>query len=166
METSNNSNSANSKKTFLLAVASGLVIVAGIGYLVVSSISKGDALEYFKDVHQALENPGEWKDKRLRMRGNVIAGTIQKKRTSLEYRFAVYSQNKWVEVTYRGLVPDTFKDCAEVVVKGKLVSPTRFEATEITAKCPSKYQESQRLTGCGEHFRSAVLAARTTGNKS
>ena len=35
-------------------------------------------------------------------------------------------------------MPDTFKDRAEVVVKGTLADG-RFDAREISAKCPSKY---------------------------
>jgi len=38
-------------------------------------------------------------------------------------------------------VPDTFKDEAEVVLKGKL-TPTGFhtDPNGVTAKCPSKYE--------------------------
>ena len=36
-------------------------------------------------------------------------------------------------------MPDTFKDGAEVVVKGTLDGQT-FVSTEVMAKCPSKYQ--------------------------
>lgn len=152
--------SKSRNNTLILAVVSGLVIVAGIGYMVTSSVNDGSALEYFKDVHQALATPKRWIDKRLRLRGNVVAGTIQKKKASLEYRFAMYSGDRWVEVNYRGLVPDTFKDCAEVVVKGKLLNAKEFKADEITAKCPSKYEEKQKKTGCGEALKPKVLAAR------
>ena len=46
-----------------------------------------------------------------------------------------------VEVTYKGIVPDTFKDEAEVVLKGKL-SPDGFhvDPNGVMAKCPSKYE--------------------------
>ena len=44
-----------------------------------------------------------------------------------------------IEVRYAGTVPDTFKDRAEVVVKGTMAGD-QFKATEISAKCPSKYQ--------------------------
>jgi len=44
-----------------------------------------------------------------------------------------------VVATYTGLVPDTFKDGAELVLTGKL-GPQGFQATDMTAKCPSKYE--------------------------
>ncbi|MCK5798753.1 MAG: cytochrome c maturation protein CcmE [Deltaproteobacteria bacterium] len=147
-------------KTLPLAIISGLAVIGGMAYMVTSSVSDGSALEYFKDVDQALIQPKKWLDKRLRLRGNIVEGTIQKKKDSLTYRFAMYSKDRWVEVTYHGLVPDTFKDCAEVVVKGKLLDPGHFKADEITAKCPSKYSAEERRSGCGEAIRPKVLAAR------
>ena len=144
----------------MLAAISAIVLVGAMGYLIGSSINAGDALEYFKDVHEVLDNTSKWQGKRLRLRGNIVAGTIQKKISSLDYRFAMFTKGRWVEVTYRGLVPDTFKDCAEVVVRGKLIGPNHFSADEITAKCPSKYSEKQRVSGCGTGLKPAVLAAR------
>jgi len=46
-----------------------------------------------------------------------------------------------VPVSYAGLIPDTFKDDAEVVVEG-VCNPDdpSFNATTLLAKCPSKYE--------------------------
>ena len=41
-----------------------------------------------------------------------------RKRDSLEYRFNVQSNGKVVRAYYTGIVPDTFKDESEVVLKG------------------------------------------------
>jgi len=51
------------------------------------------------------------------------------------------SQGHVVEASYTGIVPDTFKGEAEVVLRGKL-TPTGFhtEPNGVTAKCPSKYE--------------------------
>jgi cytochrome c-type biogenesis protein CcmE len=151
----------SSKKTTIMVICSGLVVVGAVGYMIVSSLSDGSALEYFLDVDKAVADPGKWKGRQLRLRGNVVKGTIQKKKASLDYRFAIFSKGKWVEVTYSGLVPDTFKDCAEIVVKGKLKTATEFEAHTLTAKCPSKYDKKQRLSGCGETLKPKILAARS-----
>ena len=43
---------------------------------------------------------------------------IERKRNSLEYRFKVQSNGSVVQASYTGVVPDTFKDGAEVVLKG------------------------------------------------
>jgi cytochrome c-type biogenesis protein CcmE len=46
-----------------------------------------------------------------------------------------------VDASYTGIVPDTFKGEAEVVLRGKLTA-TGFhtEPNGVVAKCPSKYE--------------------------
>ena len=46
--------------------------------------------------------------------------SILKRKNTLEYRFQVQSNGKVVDATYTGVVPDTFKDDSEVVLKGTL----------------------------------------------
>jgi len=48
---------------------------------------------------------------------------------------------KTYPVTYRGLVPDTFTDAndIEVIVEGRLGRDGVFHATEVLAKCGSRY---------------------------
>ena len=53
-----------------------------------------------------------------------------------------------------GVVPDTFKEGAEVVLKGQLRGDT-FHTSEVMAKCPSKYaqegaQKSAMVTRCSK----------------
>jgi len=127
-------------------------------YLILSAVREGQAFEYFKDVDEIIATKSEWVGKPLRIHGNVVKGSIQRKKTGLDYRFAIHSRGQWLRVHYQGIVPDTFKDCAEVVVKGQIDPKTSvIESKSITAKCPSKYDEKQRLSGCGEALTAAVL---------
>ena len=50
--------------------------------------------------------------------------------------------------SYTGILPDTFKDEAEVVLKGRLTTDGHFavEPNGVMAKCPSKYEEKCRTT--------------------
>ena len=110
---------------------------------------------------EAAATPARWSGRRLRLHGNVVKGTIQKKKGSMSYRFALYHGDRWVEVTYTGMVPDTFRDCAEVVARGRLSRDgSRFTADQLTAKCPSKYDMKQRSRGCGDAIQHKVLAQR------
>lgn len=52
-----------------------------------------------------------------------------------------------MQVAYSGIVPDTFKDRAEVVVEGKVGADGRFEASTLLAKCPSKYESEEGARG-------------------
>ena len=47
-------------------------------------------------------------------------------------------------VDYKGVVPDTFKDGAEVIVEGSVLSDGSFKARVLMTKCPSKYQKENR----------------------
>ncbi|MCC6746207.1 MAG: cytochrome c maturation protein CcmE [Deltaproteobacteria bacterium] len=150
------------RRTLLFAGISAAVVSAAVIFVVMTTVSSGGALEYFKSVDEVAKDAPAWKGRRVRLHGNVVSGTIQKKRESMDYRFAVHRGNRWVEVTYTGLVPDTFKDCAEVVVTGQLRPDGKiFAAESIAGKCPSKYDQNQRATGCGEGMKADVLAQRT-----
>jgi cytochrome c-type biogenesis protein CcmE len=62
-------------------------------------------------------------------------------RAALEYRFKVHNTGQEVLATYTGIVPDTFKDEAEVVLKGTLRSDGFHVAPNgVMAKCPSRYE--------------------------
>jgi cytochrome c-type biogenesis protein CcmE len=126
-------------------IISGLVtlglLVGGIAYLFASSA--GEAFEYYKHVDEVMANPGQWDHRHLQMHGFVVPNTIRKRfdkeHSTIEYKFQVINCGKQLEARYAGTVPDTFKDRAEVVLKGTL-DGDRFNAQDISAKCPSKYQ--------------------------
>jgi len=105
----------------------------------------GEATEYYKHVDEVMVNPEPWYGKKLQLHG--FAKQVTRKPNSLEYRFQVESNGEVVTATYKGVVPDTFKDDAEVVLKGTL-SPDGFEVSPngVMAKCPSKY-EPQGVSG-------------------
>jgi cytochrome c-type biogenesis protein CcmE len=107
-----------------------------------------DGTEYFKHVDEVMANPQEWVGKPLQLHGYVVPGSIMKRQDTLEYKFKVQnnpardvSQGHVVEASYTGIVPDTFKGEAEVVLRGKL-DATGFhtEPNGVVAKCPSKYE--------------------------
>ncbi len=136
---------ARGKKVLPAAVTLAIVL-GGIGYLFYSS--SGEAFEYYKHIDEVTGNPGAWKGKHLQIHGFVVPGSIAKRmdagKQQIEYKFQAVNCGEIVEVRYAGTVPDTFKDRAEVVCKGSL-DGNQFQASEISAKCPSKY--SQRPEG-------------------
>lgn len=120
-----------------------LVLALAFGGLFYSTL--GEATEYYKHVDEVMVQPEEWYGKRLQLHG--FAKQVTRKPNSLEYRFQVESNGQVVTATYKGVVPDTFKDDAEVVLKGVL-TPEGFEVAPngVMAKCPSKY-EPQGIAG-------------------
>ena len=117
-----------------------LVLVLAFGGLMLTTL--GEATEYYKHVDEVMVQPEQWYGKKLQLHG--FAKEVSRKPSSLEYRFAVESNGQTVMATYKGVVPDTFKNDAEVVLKGTL-SPEGFSVAPngVMAKCPSKYEPSK-----------------------
>jgi cytochrome c-type biogenesis protein CcmE len=125
-----------------------VVLAVAFGGLLYSTM--GEATEYYKHVDEVMTQPEQWYGKRLQLHG--FAKEVMRKPNSLEYRFQVESNGQIVHATYKGVVPDTFKDDAEVVLKGTL-SPDGFTVAPngVMAKCPSKY-EPQSVAGSAKSY--------------
>ena len=128
----------NSKTIKILATV--VVMVGALGGLMYNSLAEGT--EYYKHVDEVMTQPAEWHGKKLQLHGYVVPDSILKRKNSLEYKFQVQSNGHVVNATYTGVVPDTFKSDAEVVLKGTLSPDGLFTVAPngVMAKCPSKYE--------------------------
>jgi cytochrome c-type biogenesis protein CcmE len=131
-----------SKKAARIGVTS-LVLVMAFAGLLYSTM--GESLEYYKKVDEVMVNPQEWQGKALQVHG--YARNVGRKRDSLDWQFDIHNNGKVVRAYYTGVAPDTFKNDSEVVVKGRLSQDNTFHATEIIAKCPSKYDPAAAPAG-------------------
>jgi cytochrome c-type biogenesis protein CcmE len=123
-----------------------VVLLTAFGAMLWSSVGK-DA-QYYKHVEEVMHAPESWYGQRLQLHGYVVKDSILQRRNSLDYRFKVESKGAVVQASYTGVVPDTFKDGAEVVIKGTL-GPHGFtvEPNGVMAKCPSKYEAKPGAVG-------------------
>jgi cytochrome c-type biogenesis protein CcmE len=134
------------------------VSAAAVVGLLVFAMSDSQSFEYYKHVDEVMRDPTNWQDKRLQLHGFVVPGSIAKRidrdHQKLEYKFRVENCGSVTEARFAGVVPDTFKEGAEVVLKGQLRGDT-FHTSEVMAKCPSKYaqegvQKSAMVTRCSK----------------
>jgi cytochrome c-type biogenesis protein CcmE len=125
-----------------------LVLGLAFGGLMYSTLSEGT--EFYKHVDEVMANPNAWQGKRLQLHGFVVEKSILRRPDTLDYRFQVQSNGKVLPVRYTGVVPDTFKDGAEVVLKGRL-GPEGFAVDRdgVMAKCPSKYNPQSPAGNAG-----------------
>ncbi len=129
-----------SKKTAKIGLTC-VVLVLAFGGLLYSTLSEGT--EYYKHVDEVMANPDTWYGKALQLHG-FVNGEPGRKRDSLDYEFYVQNKGKVVRAYYTGIVPDTFKDQSEVVLKGRLTSQGfMVEKDGVMAKCPSKYDPAK-----------------------
>ena len=123
-------------------LATVVIVGGGLSYLLYATAAP--EVEWYKHVDEVLANVSQWQGKRLQLHGRVVKGSIRRKATrhSYEYRFRVENNGQAVDAHYAGTVPDTFKDEAEVVLKGRLQPPGHFQVAPdgVMAKCPSKYE--------------------------
>jgi cytochrome c-type biogenesis protein CcmE len=101
--------------------------------------------EYYIHVDEVMKDPAAWQGKRLQLHGYVA--DLRQRPDSLDYKFQVKYNGQIINARYTGVVPDTFKNDAEVVLKGQL-GPDGFavEPNGVMAKCPSKYNAQSPAT--------------------
>jgi cytochrome c-type biogenesis protein CcmE len=83
-----------------------------------------------------IENVG------FKVGARVVPGSIRRDENARRIDFQVSDGIKTYSVTYHGLVPDTFTDAndIEVVVEGRLGRDGIIRATDVLAKCGSRYE--------------------------
>jgi cytochrome c-type biogenesis protein CcmE len=114
----------------------GVVLATAFGVLLYTSL--GESLQYYKYVDEVMVEPAAWHGKNLQVHGTVVPDSIGRKDNTMEWRFNLQRNGKVLTAYYTGTVPDTFKADSEVVLTGTM-DAKGFHATEMTAKCPSKY---------------------------
>jgi cytochrome c-type biogenesis protein CcmE len=146
-------------------IVGGLLIVAAVVYLIVSS-SQANA-EYFLTVNELTANPQANSSRNIRISGAVIGDSIQYDPETLTLKFYVAhvpGENKEIEaqgglaevlhaavsdpdrtriqIVYNGVKPDLLRNEAQAIVTGKLGEDGVFYASELLLKCPTKYEEA------------------------
>jgi len=125
---------------FLIGAA---VIVAGVTGLIVTGVKETGV--YFLTPTELLDRTQAdptFHDVGLKVGAKVVPGSVHRDAASRTIDFKVSDGTSEFPVTYSGLVPDTFTDASniEVIVEGKYGRDGVFHATEVLAKCGSRYE--------------------------
>ena len=148
-------------------IVGGVVIVAAIIYLIVTSLSAN--VQYFLTVDEVItkQTAGDLEGRNIRVSGAVLGDSIQYDMDSLELKFtivhvpgdnglleqegglanalhnAVMDGNRSnLDVIYYGPIPDLLQNEAQAILTGKVLASGEFEADEVLLKCPTKYEGS------------------------
>ncbi len=146
-------------------IAGGLLIVAAVIYLIVSSTQA--SAQYFLTVEELAAKGSSVENRELRISGAVIGDSIQYDPQTLTLKFIVADipgDNKVIEaqgglaavlhqavidpnrrrleVVYVGPKPDLLRDEAQAIMTGKIGPDGVFQAEELLLKCPTKYEEA------------------------
>jgi cytochrome c-type biogenesis protein CcmE len=125
------------KNTPLRVIVGMIIILGTIGYLAISGVEANKS--YYVTIQELHEMGNKAFTRHLRVAGNVQPGSIQK--DGPQMRFVLEEQGRTLTVNYSGMEPppDTFKDNAQALAIGTYGRDGVFHATQIQAKCASKY---------------------------
>ncbi len=124
-------------KTQLKFIVASLVVVATIAWLAISGSSR--AKSYYVTIAELQGMGNKAYARNLRVAGNVKPGSIE--RSGPDAKFTLVELGKTINVDYQGAEPppDTFKDDAQALAIGTFGRDNVFHATQLQAKCASKY---------------------------
>ena len=124
-----------------------VIIVGTLIWLATASIK--DNQTYYKTVVELGQKGDQAYTKRLRVGGDVGAGSIVHKGAAVEFMLVPSRtdgdrsvETQQLKVAYDGAepLPDTFRDGAQALAEGTMGRDGVFHATRIQAKCASKYE--------------------------
>lgn len=118
-----------------------VLIVGAVGYLMASGLKQTG--QYFltpTELSQKLAADPTFYDVGMRVGARVVPGSVTKDVAHQTLSFRVTDGSASYPVVYRGIAPDTFNDSVEVVVEGRIQKDGVIHATDVLAKCGSRYE--------------------------
>lgn len=143
----------------------GLIILAAVLYLIISSTAAG--AQFFFTVDELQARGADAVGKPVRIAGAVIGDSIRYDAETLTLTFTIAhmpadtqlindngglaaaldeavadgSRNR-LDVVYVGVKPDLLKDAVEAILTGELGEDGLFHANELLLRCPTRYEEA------------------------
>jgi len=118
----------------ITAIAVGVAALGIAAALVLAAFQKN--LVFFFTPSQVAANEAP-QGRTFRIGGMVVPGSLKREGVSVE--FTVTDTAKSMRVTYRGQLPDLFREGKGVVAQGQLGADGMFRANEVLAKHDENY---------------------------
>ncbi len=119
------------------------VIIAAVALLITEGV-KQTGMYFLTPTELAARTQADesFYDLGIKVSAKVVQGSIVRNAAEQRVDFRISDGGHEFPVTYVGLVPDTFTDEneIEVIVEGKYGRDGVFRATEVLAKCGSRYE--------------------------
>ena len=133
-----------------------LAVLAVLGAVLLAMWGLKDRAAYFytpSDVVAGKAAP----NKAMRLGGMVERGSVQRDGDGVTTRFLVEDGEARVLVTYRGILPDLFREGSGVVAEGKLAPDRSFIADNILPKHDERYMPPELGNQAAEHEAGQTL---------
>lgn len=83
------------------------------------------------------------RDKLIRLGGLVVPGSVNRDTDSLLVNFQITDNQHSVDVTYKGVLPDLFREGQSIVTQGYILGNGKFKAVEVLAKHDENYMPKE-----------------------
>jgi cytochrome c-type biogenesis protein CcmE len=123
------------KKQRLMLVVVALALLGGATGLVLAALS--DSVAFFATPTDIARGAVE-ADRRFRLGGLVVPGSVARSDDGT-VRFELTDEASQVLVSYKGLLPDLFREGQGIVAQGVLAADGHFQASEVLAKHDENY---------------------------
>lgn len=120
----------------MLLIGGGVAALALSATLVLSAFQKN--MVFFFSPSQVVSKEAP-QNRTFRIGGLVEAGSVKREADGLTTSFVVTDTANRIPVTYKGALPDLFKEGKGVVSQGKLGADGVFVASEVLAKHDENY---------------------------
>ena len=127
-----------------------LAVAAVLGAVLLAMWGLKDRAAYFytpADVVAGKARAGE----AMRIGGMVETGSVKRDSDGVTTRFIVEDGDARVPVTYRGILPDLFREGSGVVAEGSIAADRSFVADNILAKHDERYMPPELGNQAAEH---------------
>ncbi|MFN3398407.1 MAG: cytochrome c maturation protein CcmE [Sulfurimicrobium sp.] len=120
----------------LLLIAVAVVALGAIAALVLNAFRSN--LVFFFTPTQVVKGEAP-RERAFRVGGLVEKGSLSREADGVTAHFRVTDTAQTIPVTYKGLLPDLFKEGKGVVAEGRLNSNGEFVADQVLAKHDENY---------------------------
>ena len=140
-------------------IAGGVGALAIATALVLSAFQRN--LVFFFTPTQVAANEAP-QGRTFRIGGLVEPGSVQRQADGVTVRFIVTDTAKSIPVTYKGILPDLFREGKGVVTQGRLGADGVFQASEVLAKHDENYMPPEAAEALKRAHAKGVEAAQRT----
>ncbi|ANQ87091.1 cytochrome c maturation protein CcmE [Azoarcus olearius] len=137
----------------LMLVGGGIALLVAAAALVLSAFQQN--LVFFHTPSEVAEGKAPV-GKTFRVGGMVETGSIQRDADGVTVRFVITDTAKVIPVSYRGSLPDLFKEGKGAVVQGTLGADGQFRATEVLAKHDENYMPPEAAHALEQAHKTAT----------
>ncbi len=126
----------NRKQRRMGVIAMGLLTLGVAAALVLTALE--DSIVFFYSPTDLVEKKAPT-DQRLRVGGIVKEGSVEKSKDGVTTVFTVTDTANTVQISFRGVLPDLFREGQGIVAEGKFQESGTFTADEVLAKHDENY---------------------------